>query len=169
MEFRFTRLTEPMAMEALTWRYPPPFDFYDPPDEISTEMIATLLSDDSPQYGVFDERNLFIGMGSVGFDAQVPGGDYTEPATDIGIGLRPDACGRGLGRKVIAAFMAFLEERAGPAAYRATIADFNQRSLKSFLALGFTETTRFTTTRYETPQAWVIVMKPVACIAGAGA
>ncbi len=159
---RFIRLTEPMAMEALTWRYPPPFDFYNPPDEITPEMIAALLSDVSPQFGVFDEQDRFIGIVSIGIDAQVPGGDYAEPATDIGIGLRPDACGRGLGRRVIAAFMAFLEDQHGTGTYRATIADFNQRSLKTFLALGFTETTRFTTNRDETPQEWVIVQKPAS-------
>lgn len=159
MIVRFIPFTEEMAREALTWRYPPPFDFYNPPDEITLEMIETLLSDESPQFGVFDEQDRLIGVIGTGIDAQVPGGDYSKPATDIGIGLHPDSCGRGLGRQVVAAFIVFLEEQHGPATYRATIAAFNQRSLKTFLALGFTETTRFKTIPSGSPQEWVIVTK----------
>ena len=83
-------------------------------------------------------------------------------ATDIGIHLRPECCGKGQGKQVVTAFIAFLEASNDPSAYRATIAEFNQRSLKTFLALGFTETSRFTTNRDETPREWVIVRKPTS-------
>jgi RimJ/RimL family protein N-acetyltransferase len=159
MRFRFQPLTELMAHDALKWRYPPPYDFYNPPDEISDVMIAALFEPASPQYGVFDEENRLIGLIGTGPDAQVPGGDYSAPAVDIGIGLNPDHCGRGLGREVVAAFIAFLEERDGPATYRATIAAFNQRSLKTFQSLGFTESNHFETGSTDSPIDWVIVMK----------
>jgi RimJ/RimL family protein N-acetyltransferase len=155
MQFRFEPLTERMAREALKWRYPPPYDFYNPPDEITEEMIAALFEPASPQYGVFDGGDQLIGLIGTGPDAQVPGGDYSAPAVDIGIGINPDHCGRGLGREVVSAFIAFLEARDGPSTYRATIAAFNQRSLKTFTHLGFTESSRF----QSGPTAWAIVTR----------
>jgi RimJ/RimL family protein N-acetyltransferase len=157
MQFRFEPLTELMAREALKWRYPPPYDFYNPPDEITDETIAALFEPASPQYGVFDEGDQLIGLIGTGPDAQVPGGDYSAPAIDIGIGLHPNHCGRGLGREVVSAFIAFLEEREGPSTYRATIAAFNHRSLKTFQSLGFTETSRFETGPTDSPTDWVIL------------
>jgi RimJ/RimL family protein N-acetyltransferase len=159
MNFRFEPISEAMAREALTWLYPPPYDFYNPPEQITEEMVAALLASESAQWGVFDDANRFIGLMSTGLDAQVPGGDYSAPAVDIGIGLHPDRCGRGLGREVVAAFIAFLEERNGPATYRATIAAFNQRSLKTFHHLGFTESSRFSTGNHDSPVDWIIVTR----------
>jgi RimJ/RimL family protein N-acetyltransferase len=151
----FTPLDEASARASLAWRYPPPYDFYNPPDDVTDEQIANLLAPDSPQFSVRDDGGQLIGVIGLGIESQVPGGDYTEPATDIGIGLHPELCGRGLGRLVVAEFIAFLEAAHGPATYRASIAAFNQRSLKTFLALGFTESTRFHTG----PTEWIIVTR----------
>ena len=121
--------------------------------------IEGMLSPESPHWGVLDPAGELIGFVAIGKEAQVPGGDYSADATDIGIGLRPDRCGQGLGRQVVAAFIEFLEARYGPSSYRATIAAFNQRSLKTFLALGLTETSQFTTNPAGTPIAWLVVTK----------
>ena len=152
-------MTEAWAAEIVTWRYPPPYDFYNAPEDVPAGYIEGMLSAESPHWGVLDPAGELIGFVAIGKEAQVPGGDYSADATDIGIGLRPDRCGQGLGRKVVAAFIEFLEARHGPSSYRATIATFNQRSLKTFLALGFTETSQFTTNPAGTSIDWIIVMK----------
>ena len=87
-----------------------------------------------------------------GPEAQVPGGDYSEPALDIGIGLRPDATGRGLGKLVLAEFLDFALDVYRPDRFRATIAAFNLRSQRTFLGLGFVETSRF----FANGREWVI-------------
>ena len=159
VEVEFTLLREVLSREIVTWRYPPPYDFYNEPDDVPSGYIEGMLSPESPHWGVLDPTGELIGFVAIGNEAQVPGGDYSADATDIGIGLRPARCGQGLGRQVVAAFIEFLEARYGPSSYRATIAAFNQRSLKTFLALGLTETSQFTTNPAGTSIDWIIVMK----------
>ena len=159
MNFKFSPITDPEGREALSWCYPPPYDLYNPRGPVADEQVAMLLSSDSPQWAVRDESDNLIGVIGTGVESQVPGGDYAEPAIDIGIHLRPECCGKGLGKQVVAAFIAFLEASSGPSAYRATIAGFNQRSLKTFLALGFTEASRFTSVDANAQNAWVILVR----------
>jgi L-amino acid N-acyltransferase YncA len=111
---------------------------------------------------VHDDRGELIGFLSLGIESRVPGGDYSQPAVDIGIGLRPDQTGRGLGRIIIQQFIdEIIAPQHHPPLLRATIAAFNQRSLKTFFALGFTESARFTTTPNATPIDWIIVNRPL--------
>ena len=93
----------------------------------------------------------------------MPGGDYSAPALDIGIGLRPDQTGQGLGRIVLARFFEHLLDLGyPPAPLRATIAAFNLRSQRTFLHLGFQETARFQTGTTHPPLEWIVMVKPAA-------
>lgn len=165
-----TRLIKPLqipeAKAILTWRYPPPYDFYN----MSSGSTGSFFSPESPYFSVIDERGELIGFLSIGVESRVPGGDYSQPAVDIGIGLRPDQTGRGLGRMVI---QQFIEEVIVPGEYppllRATIAAFNQRSLKTFLSLGFEETGTFTTRVGDRAVDWVIVTRDLASGPGVAA
>lgn len=49
----------------------------------------------------------------------------------------PNSRGKGLGRTVIAAGLAFGGTRFGPAAFRVTVASFNARALHTVASLGF--------------------------------
>lgn len=141
------------------WRYPPPYDFYN----MSSDSTESFFNPESPHFSVIDERGELIGFLSIGVESRVPGGDYSQPAVDIGIGLRPDQTGRGLGRLVI---QRFINDVIIPGDYppllRATIAAFNQRSLKTFLALGFREAGAFTTRVGDRDIDWIIVTRTLA-------
>jgi L-amino acid N-acyltransferase YncA len=149
-------LQRPDADAILTWRYPQPYDFYN----ISSDSTESFFNPASPHFSVFDADGVLIGFLSIGIESQVPGGDYSEPAVDIGIGLRPDQTGRGLGRIVI---QQFIDEIIAPGDFppllRATIAAFNQRSLKTFRSLGFRETGTFTTRVGNRNIEWIIVTR----------
>lgn len=161
MQIRFTPVTEAHAREALTWRYEPPYDFYNPPAELSEADLAAMLSEASPHFAVLDDAGALIGFIGVGEEARVPGGDYTADALDVGIGLRPDQTGHGLGRMVLARFFEHLVELGyAPTPLRATIASFNLRSRRTFHHLGFQEIDRFHTGPEATPIEWVILVKP---------
>lgn len=158
MQIRFTPVTEAHAREVLTWRYDPPYDFYNPPAELSTADLEAMLSSASPHFAVLDDDGGLIGFIGIGREAQVPGGDYSSEAIDVGIGLRPDQTGRGLGRLVLARFFEHLRNIGYPATpLRATIAAFNLRSRRTFHALGFEETDRFRTGPDHAPMDWVIL------------
>ena len=74
------------------------------------------------------------------------GGVYegTEPTVlDIGVGMHPERVGKGEGRGFVDAVLQYAFQEFGVEKFRVTIAEFNQRSLKTFQALGFEESDRF--------------------------
>ncbi|CAN5710074.1 N/A [soil metagenome] len=145
-------VTAELAELVTFWKYPPPYDIYNG----SGGDTASFFNPDSPYYSVTDENGNLIGFLATGIECQVPGGDYSVPAVDIGIGLHPDLTGHGLGRTILTQFIDEIIATADhPPLLRATIAAFNQRSLKTFASLGFAETARFTT-----KIDWIIVTRP---------
>jgi RimJ/RimL family protein N-acetyltransferase len=158
IQVRFEAVSEAHAREVLTWRYAPPYDFYNPPAELSEADLAAMLSPASPHYAVIDAGGRLVGFIGLGREAQVPGGDYSAEATDIGIGLRPDWTGRGLGRIVLEQF--FTETGLNGKTLRATIAAFNLRSRRTFHHLGFQECGVFRTGSQDAPITWVILQRP---------
>jgi RimJ/RimL family protein N-acetyltransferase len=94
-----------------------------------------------------DKNSLLVGYCCFGEDAQVPGGDYHqgEPGIlDIGIGLKPDLTGKGLGFDFVKEILEFAVRSYQPDEFRVTVAAFNQRSLNLFIRLGFRKTYSFT-------------------------
>lgn len=140
---RIMDMTEQYVADIVTWRYPEPYRCY---DLVGTDP-AYLLDPANGFYALVDEQGL-IGYRSFGQDGQVPGGAYDHAALDTGGGLRPEATGRnrGLGRRAIATGLAFGRERFHPAAFRATVADFNTRARHVVESLGFSYTSSFDAT-----------------------
>ena len=89
------------------------------------------------------ETREFVGGCSFGADARVSGADYSAPALDLGIGLRPDLTSLGIGPAVIEAMMSFAQAHWGTTYFRATIAVFNERSQRAFAKVGFRITQHF--------------------------
>ena len=73
-----------------TWRYPGELAIYDP-----RGAAAELCAPDHVAPASAD--GTLLGYGSFGPEGQVPGGRYDASAIDLGMGLRPDLVGRGLG------------------------------------------------------------------------
>lgn len=134
LQFRPLRWRNAKAL--LAWRYPPPDDFYNAPDE-SPAAVDQLLRPELHYLSVLDERGELIGFRCFGPDARVSGGDYGEDALDMGGGLRPDLTGRGLGRHVITAAMNHAIGVFSPRQFRTTVAAFNRRALKVCESLGY--------------------------------
>jgi len=124
------------AREITTWRYDPPYDLYD----LDPEHMSGLLKIDYRYHQVIDLKGSLVGFCCFGLDAQVPGGDYHlgEPVVfDIGVGLRPDLTGQGRGTTFVDEILDYGHATYRPKVFRAAIASFNQRSLKTFQNLGF--------------------------------
>ena len=107
------------------WRYEPPFDFYD--------------GDVDP---VLDPERFFEALDDAG---NLVGHYYFESkgdALEIGLGLRPDLTGRGLGLAFVRAGLAFGRENFAPAKIVLNVAAFNQRAIAVYERAGFVETGR---------------------------
>jgi ribosomal-protein-alanine N-acetyltransferase len=140
--YRILPLTPTSARQILTWHYDPPYDLYDE----TPETLPGLLNPAYRYHQVLDRDGELVGYCCYGEDARVAGGDYSrgEPEVlDVGIGLRPDLTGRGLGGGFVGAILAFASQKWNPEILRVTVADFNQRSQNTFRSLGFQETHHF--------------------------
>lgn len=139
---RIVPLRREHAEDIATWRYEAPYDVYDmvgvDPDELLDPAVG--------YHAVLVDEHL-IGFRSFGPDGRVPGWDYDESALDTGGGLRPELTGQGLGRAVISAGLAFGRARFAPAAFRVTVALFNERALRTVRSLGFEQVGTFNATR----------------------
>ena len=125
-------MTGAYAAQIVTWQYPAPYDCYD----MTSATAAFLLSQKGGYYALVRDGEL-IGFRSFGADGQVPGGSYDASALDTGGGLRPDLTGKGLGHEAIGTGLEFGGREFAPAAFRVTVASFNERALRVVRSLGF--------------------------------
>ena len=127
--------------QVMTWRYEPPYDVYNFSPHAVVENEWPYFEDEKNGrfYTITTPDNELIAFCTFFADAQVPGGDYSEDALDIGLGIRPawTGLGKGVGLGVITAVLAFATTTFHPTAFRVTIAAFNQRAQHVWQQAGF--------------------------------
>ncbi|WP_459501675.1 GNAT family N-acetyltransferase [Bacillus sp. C1] len=138
------KLTEEEAKEINTWQYERPYSLYS--FSGSEEVIEELL--DGTYYGCCNEHGKLIGYFCFGENAQVPGGREAklyvgEDTIDIGLGMKPDLTGKGLGRTFFRVGMQFMEEKLQPKKIRLSVAGFNRRAIALYEKIGFTAEATF--------------------------
>jgi [ribosomal protein S18]-alanine N-acetyltransferase len=156
----FTPMTRALAEQIIEWRYPDYPLFNVAPEEAEAE-IRVLLEPAYRYHVALNAAGEAVGFCCFGEDARVPGGDYDrEEALDVGLGLRPDLTGKGLGLMFLQAILEFGKTQLAARRFRATIAVFNVRSRRIFEQAGFTLRQTFYSgiTR---PLAFVILVKEV--------
>jgi ribosomal-protein-alanine N-acetyltransferase len=129
-EFRFAPLCQEDAEAIAEWHYPKPYSFYDwtaDPDDLR-ELLDSALRRDA-YWAVRDEANELVGY----FDFK----PKDEQTVEIGLGLRPDLTGRGLGGSFLAAGLEFARTRFAPARFVLSVATFNERAIKVYERAGF--------------------------------
>jgi ribosomal-protein-alanine N-acetyltransferase len=157
MQIRNEPLTELEVRDFLNWRYDAPYDIYNLETTDLASTIAFFLDGDNGYFAVYEEDDTLFGFCCFGFEGRVSGGDYSLDALDVGIGMRPELTGQGLGYDFVGAVLAHAEEAFAPQRLRATIALFNQRSQRVFEKHGFQRQSLFTGTAR--PRQYVILTK----------
>lgn len=120
------------------WWYEGAYAFYNPekpyqaehPDQAAGEDLFVWLGPDGEVLG-------HISYGPDGRIPTVEGYAYPEDALDIGLGLRPDLCGRGLGAAYVAECLRFGQEHYGTKRFRLSVVSFNERAVKCYQKAGF--------------------------------
>lgn len=147
MGYRLLPLAEEHARQVLAWRYDPPYDIYNATS--GEDGLAELLAGE--YYAVLATPDQLVGFFCFGQSARVPAGGaagcYLRTATDIGLGLRPDLTGRGLGAGFLAAGLRFAHEQLGATTLRLSVLDFNQRAITVYQRQGFVPNCAFTVDR----------------------
>ena len=142
-QLEFCPFTTEYVAQILSWRYEPPYDIYNmsnmsnmdnmgkevtDPNELS-EAIEYFLQPEYHFQAVLRQPTAeLVAFCSFGADGQVPGGDYSVTAVDIGMSVHPALTGRGLGRMFVGLAIDFAQKRFSPPRLRVTIADFNHRA-----------------------------------------
>jgi len=138
VSYKITPLTRVDALEILNWRYPFPYDFYDPPFVEDTIVFAEhLLKNELHFHGIWDDADSFVGFCSYGRDGQVIGGDYSEPGLDIGLGMKPELIDQGRGNYFFESILSFAILHFESKLIRLTVANFNHRALFLYQKFGF--------------------------------
>ena len=140
MQFTFTLMEEADVRVIQAWRYEGDYAIYswnadgDDPSE--------MLDRRSPYYAARDEHGELVGYFCFGTAAAIMGNDepdiYGEDRSVlVGLGLRPDLTGKGLGLAFVQAGLAFGKERYAPTAFRLFVMTFNQRAIRVYERTGF--------------------------------
>jgi [ribosomal protein S18]-alanine N-acetyltransferase len=123
------------ATEIAAWHYEDPYSFYD--WTADSDDLALLLSEETRLgrfFSALDEDGVLVGF----FTLRMEGADLV-----IGLGLRPDLTGRGLGRQFVEAGIAFGRRSFHPARIRLSVAAFNARAIRVYERAGFTHARTF--------------------------
>jgi RimJ/RimL family protein N-acetyltransferase len=152
-EFVIQPLAEAHARAMLGWHYEPPYDVYDLGGSDADEVVKSLLAPEYAYHAILSPGGELVAFCCFGADAQVPGGDYTAEALDIGLGVRPDLTGQGRGSAFVQAVLDFAGQTRPSPAYRVTIAEFNARAQRVWQKAGFCRVQRFVSTHSGRPFA----------------
>ena len=131
--YRFRQMEDSEAVEISGWHYEPPYDFYDAtsdPDDLQ-ELLDPKRRNDA-YFSVFDEGGVLIGF----FQFKREG-----TRVDVGLGMRPDLTGQGLGIGYLLAGLEFARRRFSPDSFTLSVATFNERAILVYERAGFRRNT----------------------------
>jgi ribosomal-protein-alanine N-acetyltransferase len=131
----FTPMSQDEAEQIADWRYEPPYDFYDArADETDLAHLLDPVRRENRTFSVRDEAGELVGFFTYKRD-----GDTVV----VGLGLRPDLTGRGLGASFVEQGLDFARGRYAPQRFRLDVAEFNERAVKVYERAGFVRTRSF--------------------------
>ena len=135
-------MTEAEAEEVISWRYPGEYAFYDM--ERDVEDMAELRSSHVREAKYFAALQNSELIGFFEFDLD-------EDVVEVGLGLRPDLTGQGLGPTFLEAGLVFARGRFSPQRFRLRVAEFNKRAIAVYERAGFVVGRRYVHDFYGTP------------------
>ena len=132
MEFAFRPLSQVHALEiANDWKYDGIYSFYDmtADEEDYAEFVDENLRNKNDYFEALEHDEL------IGFFCVIQEGNSIE----IGLGLRPDICGKGKGKEFVRQITDYIENNYKFDKLVMNVAAFNQRAIKVYRSCGFKE------------------------------
>lgn len=127
--YSFRQMDDADTREISGWRYEPPYDFYNgdaDPDDLAELLDAGRRRD--VYFSALDEEGELVGF----FQFERSG-----ETVDVGLGLRPDLTGCGIGEEFCGAGLEFARERLAPRRFTLSVATFNERAIRVYERAGF--------------------------------
>ena len=131
MPFRFKTMRWRDARAVGAWHYEPPYDVYDlEPFSLSAAVLLgpLLIPLGYEMYGVWGDDGDLVGTFM-----------YTKlgNVVELGLAMRPDLTGKGIGLAFVQAGMNFAKQRFSPTSFRLDVAVGNLRARKVYERAGF--------------------------------
>lgn len=136
MIFHFDKLQHKNALIiANDWKYEEPYSFYDMTSDLEdyNELVNEALRNGNEYFEATVNGEL------VGFFCL----SKEEDEIEIGLGLSPDFCGKGLGREFLNCVIDYINKRYSYGVLSMSVASFNKRAIKVYESCGFKEQTTF--------------------------
>ena len=133
---------ETAAREFLAWKYESPYEIYNYAPENFDKDLSYTLDPKNNIHNMYRDGEL-IGYCSFGRDAQVPGGEYSEDARDIGMMIKPELTGKGMGSSFVTSIAQHAINEYKPKKLRVTILESNLRAMRVWEKNGFHKTQIF--------------------------
>jgi ribosomal-protein-alanine N-acetyltransferase len=127
--YQFKQMEDEEATHISRWHYEPPYNFYDAtsdPDDLQ-ELLDPRRRKDA-YFSVFDDDEVLVGF----FQFERAG-----KTVDVGLGMRPDLTGKGLGVEYLLAGLEFARRRYSPERFTLSVATFNERAILVYERAGF--------------------------------
>ena len=127
--YSFRLMSDEEAREISRWHYDPPYDVYDATsDKDDLEELLDPERRRDAYFSVFDESGDLVGF----FQFEREG-----RTVDVGLGMRPDLTGKGLGVEYVLAGLQFARERFAPERFTLSVTTFNERAIRVYERAGF--------------------------------
>jgi [ribosomal protein S18]-alanine N-acetyltransferase len=143
MQLYVKDMTEDFARQILNWTYEKPYELYN--NELSDEAMREILN--HSYFAVVNHVDELVGYFCVGESAQAPIGAlfgvYREVLYDIGIGMKPELTGSGLGYTFFSFILNDIKDTLDPKAVRLTVVKSNSRAIHLYEKLGFVKDKEF--------------------------
>ena len=134
MQFTFALMTEADILEIQTWHFSKPYTIYNLSDDLEGNC-SEMLDQRSPYYAVRDIHEQLVGFFCFGtlaepWDHETDGlySDSTSATLPIGLGMRPDLTGKGLGTAFVTAGLDFARYHFQPENFKLFVLSFNECS-----------------------------------------
>ena len=134
--YRIAPMSRRYASEISGWIYPAEYAVYS--FQKDSDTVNELLNGE--YFACIDAKEKLTGYFCFGRSAQIPTMEsnvYSADRLDIGLGLKPELCGKGLGAAFMVSGMAYATEHLAAAGFRLTVACFNKRAVNVYAKLGF--------------------------------
>jgi len=134
MDISIIEMTKEYAQQISSWKYDGIYSFYDHNDSNINGYM------DGTHFACVNNGGDLIGYFCYGNDARIPTLEdnvYDEDFLDVGLGLRPDLCGKGYGLPFFLEGLNYGQMRYKTKNFRLSVAVFNERAIKLYTNAGF--------------------------------
>ncbi len=128
MKLEFRIPSENDAKHIATWKYNGIYSFYDNDKTEAKKEWALNIHNEENAFVIYNEKNELIGNCSF---------DYDEGQIMLGVQMKPDLTGKGMGTEIVETILNFGREKYKFNNIELLVAKFNKRAIRVYEKLGF--------------------------------